>query len=231
MNLRRFGVSLSLSLVLALGTLGLGCGSSASEAPLTDDPVTAAAKNPDGVAYPTDHIGTRARTRLRVGDRLANFAFRGYVAGNPDGGLVTVSMADFFDPEAKKHRVLHIQGVASWCPICAGEAKDTKATAAQLVAEGAVIVQVLFQGRTRNVGPSLLELDTWCDTYDTAHPVLFDTNAQKLGVFGIDGFPWNALIDTRTMEILDQGTGAPSDVAAYVREGLRVATGPVGTWE
>lgn len=213
------------------GALGgtLGCSSTSNE-PLADPDVAAAGTNKSGVAYPTDHVGTRARSKYRAGDRLENFSFQGYLDGNPKGALKTVSMADFFDPEAKSHRVLHLQGVAGWCSICSGEARQTMAVQSVLRGEGAIIVQVLFEGKTRSIGPSLLDLEVWCGTYEASQPVLFDTRAKRLGVFGIDGYPWNALIDTRTMEILDQGTGAPNDVAAYVREGLRLANGPVATW-
>ena len=139
-------------------------------------------------------------------------------------------MADLYDPDAKRSRLLHIQGVAGWCPVCASEAKQTLAAASALRAEGAVIIQVLMQGAKRSVGPSLADLETWCDTYETKHAVLLDVDGRRLSVFGIDGFPWNALIDTRTMEILDQGIGAPRDVAAYVREGLRLANAPPATY-
>ena len=221
--------------VAALG-LGLACAlwlAGCSTTPTTpfDDPDTPpAAVNPDGLPYPTDHIGTRARTKVRAGDRLANFAFQGYLDGDPKGALKTLSMADLYDPEAKRSRVLHIQGVAGWCPVCASEAKQTRTAAGDLRAEGAVISQVLMQGAKRSVGPSLADLETWCDTYETKHAVLLDVDGRRLGVFGIDGFPWNALVDTRTMEILDQGIGAPRDVAAYVREGLRLANGPPATY-
>ncbi len=223
------GLALKLC-TIALALAPLACGSSAPTTPFVDPDVVAAVANPDGVAYPTDHLGTRARTRQRAGDRLANFAFQGYLEGDPQRGLKTVSMADLYDPGAKRHRVLHLQGVASWCPVCASEAKQTKVAAAALLAEGAVIVQVLLQGAKRGLGPSLADLETWCDVYETRHPVLLDVDGRRLGVFGIDGFPWNALIDTRTMEILDQGTGAPADMAAYVREGLRLTTLAAATW-
>ena len=218
-----------VALASALLSSSVGC-SGTSETPLADPDVSAAEKNADGVVYPTDHIGTRSRTKTRAGDRIANFSFQGYVDGNPKGELKTISLADFYDPEAKRHRVLQIQGVAGWCSICASEARQTMAVQAALQAEGAVVIQILFQGKSRSVGPSLLDLEVWCGTYETAHPVLFDTNAKRLGVFGIDGFPWNALIDTRTMEILDQGTGAPADIGAYIREGLRLSKGPAATW-
>lgn len=198
--------------------------------PLADPDLPVQTKNADGAAYPTDHIGTRDRTKLRPGDRIAAFSFQGYVDGDPEKGLTTVSLSDFYDPEQKRYKLLHIQGVASWCPICAQEARQTAAAQDALRAKGVVIVQVLFQGKDRSTGPSLADLETWCNVYEPKHPVLFDANAKRLGAFGIDGFPWNALVDTRTMEILDQGTGAPSDVTAYVNAGLELVAGPPATW-
>ncbi len=212
-----------------LSVIAIACSSPSTE-PFIDRDVGAAPANPEGAAYPTDHIGTRYRTTQRPGDRLQNFAFQGYVRSNKSGGLKTVSMADFYDPEAKRHRVLHLQGLAAWCPICASEAAATQKEHDALEAEGAVIVQILLQGKTRNVGASLTDLDAWVGRYSTKHTVLLDVDAKRLGVFGIDGFPWNALVDTRTMEILHQGVGAPQDLAAYVRDGLRLAKGPPATW-
>ncbi len=217
--------TMAASLATALG----GCQGASTE-PIVDKDVPAATKNAEGTPYPTDHVGTRERTKTRPGDRIANFSFQGYVDGAPKGELKTISLADFYDPEAKRNRVLHIQGVAGWCSVCAAEARQTMQSQAALKAEGAVVIQILFQGKTRTTGPSLADLDVWCGTYDTAHPVVFDANAKRLGVFGIDAFPWNALIDLRTMEILDQGVGAPADVAAYIREGLKLANGPIATW-
>lgn len=218
------------TLAVALVVSQVACGG-VSDEPLSDPEVKAATGNAEGAPYPTDHIGTRSRIKSRPGDRIANFAFQGYRSGKAGGALETVSLAEYFDPEQKRHKVLHIQGVAGWCGICAGEARQTMPVAAALEAEGAVIVQILFQGKSQSAGPALGDLDKWCNTYQTSHPVLFDANAKRLGIFGIDGFPWNALIDTRTMEILDQGTGAPNDVAKYVREGLRLAALPAATWE
>jgi len=215
---------------LALGAPLIGACGGVSDTPLVDPDVKATATNTEGALYPTDNIGTRSRTKARPGDRIANFAFQGYRDGKAGGALETISLSDFYDPEQKRHKILHIQGVAGWCGICASEARQTMPVAAALKEEGVVIVQILFQGRSQSTGPALGDLDKWCNTYETAHPVLFDANAKRLAVFGIDGFPWNALIDTRTMEILDQGTGAPADVAKYAREGLRLAALPPAAW-
>lgn len=221
---------LGVSAIVLSTVLALACGGGVDATPLADPDVSGATQSADGVPYPTDNIGTRGRTRSRPGDRIANFAFQGYVDGDPKGTLKTVSLADYFDPEQKRHKILHIQGVAGWCGICAGEARQTAPVVAQLREEGAIVIQILFQGQTQTNGPALVDLEKWCNTYETQHPVLFDANARRLSVFGIDGFPWNALVDTRTMEILDQGTGAPNDVAKYVREGLRLAALPAATW-
>ena len=138
----------ALAAALALGVTS--CGSSAPTTPFVDVDVAATAANPDNVPYPTDHLGTRARAKGRFGDRITNFAFQGYVDGDPKGTLKTVSMADFYDPEAKRHRVLQIQGVAGWCPVCAAEAKQTMGdTETALRAEGAVVVQILNRAGLR----------------------------------------------------------------------------------
>ena len=95
-----------------------GCSSTPST-PFVDPDVPAVSVNPDGLAYPTDHIGTRARSKVRAGDRLANFAFQGYLDGNPQGTLKTLAMADLYDPDANRSRLLHIHGAAGSSPWAA----------------------------------------------------------------------------------------------------------------
>ncbi|HEY8079744.1 MAG TPA: hypothetical protein VIF62_36690, partial [Labilithrix sp.] len=84
----------------------------------TDTSAAAAApdKNPDGIAYPSDHVGTNARVGSTPGDRIKNYKFLGYPNGDVSQGLQPISLADFFDPSEAKYKLIHLQASGSWCP-------------------------------------------------------------------------------------------------------------------
>ncbi|MBS2015282.1 MAG: redoxin domain-containing protein [Deltaproteobacteria bacterium] len=206
-------VALALALVAS-------CGSSTSD-PFDDPDVTGRTANPDGVPYPTDHIGGAERTRSRPGDRIPNFTFQGYVNGDRSK-LQTISLADYFDPERKRHRLLVVQFAATWCAYCSQELTETEKVKSELAAEGAVFLQILVSGAKLQQGPSLDESEQWHARHAMTYSLAIDVGARRVGGIGVDGsvMPWDARIDTRTMEILESSGGSPADVAKYVREGL-----------
>lgn len=179
--------------------------------------------NPDGVPYPTDGIGSRKRSGKRPGDRMPNFTFRAYRGPGREGGLQTISLAEYFDPQQTRHKVLHLQVAATWCSICSSELEATVGVADALRERGIVFLEVVVSGATPGKGPALSEVDAWIDRHKTSFPTGIDVAARRLGVLGVNGaaMPHDILIDTRTMEILDSSVGAPLDVGKYVLEGLR----------
>jgi hypothetical protein len=59
------------------------------------------------------------------------------------------------------------------------------------------------------------------------YTLAIDVRSRRMAGIGVSTVPWDILVDTRTMEILDSSAGAPADVERYVREGLEwVATHP-----
>ncbi len=207
---------------IALAGFGVAsCGSSSSDE-LSDPDVAGRRVKPDGVPYPTDHIGGAERTPSRPGDRLPNFAFQGYLNGDRSK-LATISMADYFDPDRKRYRLLILQFAATWCAYCSQELTDTLKVKDELAAEGAVFVEVLVSGAKLQTGPSQDELDGWVSRHNTTFSTAVDVRARRVSGIGVNGtvMPWDARIDTRTMEILESSGGSPADVASYVREGLR----------
>lgn len=208
--------------VFALVSVATGaCSSKQDETPFADAPVAAHDANPDGVAYPTDHLGGRARAGTQRGDRIPNFTFQGYPDSNRAGGLKTISLADYYDPGQKHGKVLHLMEAAYWCTICDGQTKDMTAKKAAVSGTGVVILQAIMNGAKHDVGPSLLEVDNWMDRYPTWFTVMIDERAKRVGtVSEVDAVPWNALIDLRTMEILFVGIGAPTDYAQFTQAGL-----------
>lgn len=196
------------------------CGSSTSDA-FEDPDVVGREANPEGVPYPTDHIGAAERTRSRPGDRIPNFHFQGYVNGDRSK-LQTISLADYFDPDRKHHRLLVLQFAATWCAYCSTELTDTLRVKDELAAEGAVFLEILVSGAKLQQGPSLDEAQAWMARHNTTISMALDVGARRVGRIGVDGsvMPFDARIDTRTMEILEASGGSPADVAKYVREGL-----------
>lgn len=224
MPLRPLSLAARLALVGAFASAG-ACSSDAPDAPLDDPPVDAGGVAPSGVAYPTDGLGYQARRRGARGDRIPNFAFRGYPDGAP-GELVPLELSRYYDPEARDHRVLVVQIVAVWCAICASEVRQTLGARAELEAEGARFLRVVVNGATPGEGPSKDELDRWVRRFDGTYATVVDVGARRMGVFGLSGVPWNVAIDTRTMEILGSNVGEPPDFPGYVRAALELAAGP-----
>lgn len=199
--------------------LAVACSSSASKEELPRETPSASAKNPDGFVYPTDHLGAVARRGTTRGDRIPNFAFRGYLNGDTSK-LQTRSLADFYDPQAKRYRLIHMIAVAYWCSICRGETKEIAPIETKVRADGVVQIAVLISGATNGVGPSLSELDDWHASYAPTYDLAFDVRGTQLSAMGFSGVPWNALIDPRTMELLTSTEGAPVNVANYIQAGV-----------
>ena len=192
-----------------------------------DVDVAGRSTNPDGLPYPTDRLGSTPRHGTTPGDHFPNLTFQGYVDSNRAAGLQTVSLADVYDPNATRHRVLHLMAAVMWCPHCQHETDLMASLVPTLRAEGAAFIQVVLNGPSRGKGPDLCDMDSWIDDHATSFTVVFDVSARRLGsVADVSAVPWNALIDTRTMEVLDVTVGAPADFAAYVRSALNAVAPP-----
>jgi hypothetical protein len=213
-----------LGVVVALAAGLTGSAASCSHDPdeFPDPDLPAAPTNPDGVPYPTDHLGGVKRAGNIPGNRIPNLTFRAYKDGL-GGGLGTVSMADYFDPTQKRNKVLDIQIAATWCAICSAEVDATITVTEPLKARGVVFVEVLVSGATASKGPSLDEVNAWIDGHKSNYPTGIDVRGRRVGTLGINAtaVPYDILIDTRTMEILDSSVGAPIDVGQYALDGLR----------
>jgi hypothetical protein len=211
-----------LTIALAMS----GCSSSNSEPAEYDDPDIAGRNaNPDGVAYPTDHIGGTQRAAGRPGDRIPNYTFMAYIDGNEAAGLQPVSLADYYDPTSKRFKILDLQISATWCSVCSAVTTATVPVKAQLATEGAVFLEVVVAGASQSAGPSLAEVDAWVTSHSSNLTTAIDVRAHRLGNIGVDPelVPYDILIDLRTMEILDASPGAPMnfDIASYAHEGLQ----------
>jgi hypothetical protein len=209
------------AVALAASFAAAACASDEPPPDFDDPNEPAAGTNPDGVAYPDDHLGRNARAMGVRGDRIPNLAFQGYADGDRAAGLRTISLADYFDPDRARHKLLQLQVVATWCAICASETRATVKVKEPLGEEGAVFLQVVVNGNAPTRGPSLDEVHAWIERHAATYDTAIDVGARRMQGLGVETVPYNMLIDTRTMELLHSGSGAPDDIVRYVREGLR----------
>jgi hypothetical protein len=219
----RFLARMAGSVVLA--GAAVSCSASKDTPPDFPDPdVAGHDTNPDGLAYPTDHIGGNPHHSRVAGDRIPNFTFQAYVDGDRAAGLKTISLADYFDPQQKRNKVLHIEVSAVWCTICSSVTSETVKIKEELAKEGVVYLEVMTAGNRAGAGPSLGEVDDWVTRHSSNITTAIDVSARRMASIGVDPGvrPWDVVVDTRTMEILESSGGSPIDVATYDRSYLKV---------
>lgn len=204
--------TIAFPVILAAAT---ACGGSSTPSEMADPEVAPRATDPQGDAYPTKNLGGS------VGKVIPNLAMQGYPDSSKAGGLATVSMADFYDPSAKDHTLLYVSIAATWCASCASETTIMKNVGATYRSKGVVMLEVLVAGGTSGYGPAQSDMDGWIDGHATTWTITADVRGRRMfGQLGFVGVPSSMLIDTRTMEIIHQASGAPDDLGAYFQLGL-----------
>ena len=185
-------------------------------------------KNPYGVAYPSENLGFQARKQNTPGNVMRNYKFQGYPHADPQSmvdsskGLEGVALADYFDPEMRKYKVIHLSVAAVWCPPCNQETEDTVAVAATLLAQKVVFVQAIDDGPIQGRPADKSDLDGWSLKHKSNFTEVLDPGLTNFGeFFNAAAVPWNANLDARTMEILSAGVGAPPDISADVKTWVR----------
>jgi hypothetical protein len=209
---------------LVLGLLASCSASKETEPDFADPDLPGRDVNPEGVPYPTDHLGGNPRSGSRPGDRIPNFTFQAYVDGDHAAGLKTISLADYFDPQRAHHSILHLEVAAVWCTICSSYADATVKVKEPLGKEGMVYLEVIVGGAAgSSAGPSLREVDDWVARHQSNFTTAIDVRGKRLAGIGVppQTMPWDIMIDTRTMEILDSTGGAPLDIVSYDRSYLK----------
>lgn len=180
---------------------------------------TAPDKNPYGVAYPTDNIGTTPRIGDRAGNRIQNYKFLGYPNADKSQGLQPISLAQFFDPEGREYKIIHIQASGVWCTACQAETEAVVPIAQKLKEMKAVWLVSLAEGPTPGSPSKQKDLDGWIDQFKSPFTHWIDPGNAKLGPFyDRTALPWNANIDATTMEILTSGTGAVASEEGLIQE-------------
>lgn len=214
-----------LASALLVGVVVVSCSSSKeSEADFADADVPGRTANPEGVAYPTDHLGGAKRVGKRPGDRIPNLTFQAFVDGDRAAGLKTISLADYFDPAQARHKILHIEVSAIWCTICSSVTEATVKVKEPLGQEGIVYLEIMTAGKTGGTGPSLGEVEGWVSRHSSNITTAIDVRGRRTAGIAIDPNirPWDIVIDTRTMEILDSSGGSPLDIVKYGRSYLQL---------
>lgn len=169
--------------------------------------------NPEGIPYPSDNIGTLERKGSKPGNRIKNFKFMGYRNGDPSQGLQPLSLAEFYDPNGvRPWRILHIQSTGVWCTYCRAETRLVVPLKDELEARGVYWLVSVAEGPTMGTPSKQKDLDGWIAEFKSPFTHVLDPSNANLGPFyDRTALPWNANIDTRTMEILTTGTGAAAN--------------------
>ena len=185
--------------------------------------------NPDGFSYPTPAggYGHSARKGSTPGSIIQNFKFFGYPNADESKGLQTIALIDYYDPCQRRLKLLHLSVAAVWCVPCNQETQALVAARAQLGTEQVVIVQALSDGPKMNVPATTSDLKFWIQENKSNFTEMLDPNLANFGVFfNAAAVPWNADVDPRTMEILDDGTGYAGTVSAELQAGIAAASKP-----
>lgn len=224
MRLSRVLASGSLCMLVALTALGCSSSSSSSSSggtgPAQDpglDPGAGTSSpvdgqgtevNPYGKPYPTKNLGYQPRAGSRAGNVMRNYKFLGYRDGDPSKGTTVISLADLFDPEMRTTKLISFSAGALWCPPCNQEAKVLVPLISSLKERKIVVIQALIEGDAQGTGSTLDDLNVWQKRHNVNFTLFLDPEQKNLGqFFEAAAIPWNAMIDARSMEILQSGVG------------------------
>ena len=176
-------------------------------------------KNPDGVAYPTDNIGTTPRSGNTPGNKMVNYKFLGYPDGDTSQGLQPMSMASLFDPTGAKYKLIHIQASGTWCVYCKEETKTVVPMRQKFVDRKVVWVVSLAEGPTPGTPATAKDLDQWMAQFKAPYTHFLDPGNRNFGPFyDAAALPWNANVNAKTMEILSSGVGATTAEAKILED-------------
>jgi len=202
-------------IALFLGGFAMGCttskGTDAGGSDSGSDAGACPVKNPDGVCCPTSNVGSATETRIDC-----SMQFDGYLNLDPKtktastGPLVKIRLSDFYDPDAKKYRVIRILAGASWCGPCRMENQYISmpgGSAEKFEPLGVVFLYTLLES-TMGMAPTQMDLSKWITDNSANITEMLDPSAAQIGVFKPAGsVPFSITIDARSMVVKDVGTG------------------------
>ena len=209
----RFGWLRSSALLTAAvwsaSVLASGCGSSQNDIPpellaaiQTRSSNTTATQVGN---YPTANIGNQ------VGSTAQNLCFPGWMnpaaAGFDFSQTNEICFSDFFDPAGQEHTLLLVNTAALWCGACKteyggqGERPPLRDEIAERQARGLRVLGAVFQGVDHQPA-SNSDIELWAQVYEVNFPLALDAEFRMGAFTSSDAAPYNALIDTRTMQIV-----------------------------
>jgi hypothetical protein len=169
--------------------------------------------NPDGVPYPSANLGYQPVRGKVPGNVIENFKFLGFPDADTTKPMKVVSLADYYDPTAKRYKLLHISVAGIWCGNCVSEMKLVVPRIDELKAKGVVFLTALSDGPSQNAAATASDLVAWTKDNHANFAQVLDPLGHNLGPFFEEAaLPFNANIDARTMEILSGETAAITDV-------------------
>ena len=221
---RLLGLAASASLLVGV----VGCGGEEVQDPAPTGPtVIVAPEYPEGAGqatrpeleYPAGPYG------VSVGSVMLPHTFIGFANAleNP-GGYQAITLAEFYNPTgdgvyaegsifpvgSPKPKALLLTVSAVWCGPCNYEAD------AILPGEyehykplGGEFFVMLSDGPNPGDPATGKHLSNWTNKYDVNYPMGLDPSNKLSTIFEQDAFPMNAIIDTRTMRIVEVIAGAP----------------------
>jgi hypothetical protein len=162
---------------------------------------------------------------------IKDASFPGFVDGQAQSAtLDTISLSDFYNPHAgdlsyddrlfpmgspygagtPKPTALLVDIASVWCGPCNEEAQNLLP---QLYARyhpcGGEFLFQLAEGSAPGVEVTADTLRAWVTHYRVTYPATFDDAKQLLPLYNADSFPDSAIVDTRTMKIVDAISGVP----------------------
>ena len=205
-------------MALGLALVSTGC-SVGSGAPV--QPIPGSGDEILDQEYPVEDIGSA------VGMVIKNYQFESYV--NPaietgEDAQTLLSMGDFFNPTGdgvygedtpfeagtKKPRALVINAGAVWCGPCKEEAaNELPKHFDELAPKGMQLLFILFDSKKPGEAATFADLDNWTGAFDVRYPAGIDPKRHMADIGDPSQFPFNVIIDTRTMRIVEFVTGIP----------------------
>jgi hypothetical protein len=207
-----------------------------------DEPAPCPACAPPG-AYPSPPWA------VTQGAILPNDSFSGFIDPQVESTTPqTINLSDFYNPHAgdasyqpedaalddrlfplgspygagtKKPTALLIDIASVWCGPCNQEAKSVlNGLYARYKPCGGEFLFQLAEGAAPGAPVTTSLLQTWVSTYHVTYPSMWDPAKQLFPLYNADSFPDSAIVDTRTMKIVDVISGIADATFWTTFEGL-----------
>jgi hypothetical protein len=215
----------SLALTSVLMTGGAACNQDAG------------ADNGEGIDEPAPCAACAAGSGMvSQGSIIPDFSFQGFINGQAQRKTTQIiALYDFYNPHAgdasyqpadpadddrlfppgspygagtKKPTALLLDVASVWCGPCNEEAKSVlNGLYARYKPCGGEFLFQLAEGAAPGAPVTEPLLQAWIAGYHLAYPAVWDPAKQLFPLYNADSFPDSAIVDTRTMEIVDVISG------------------------